>query len=143
MMKTRILLLFSMAVLLSCDKDTDDDNVALEDKWTLVDAQCFCASTGDDLSKNILVFNTADNIATFSNNEASDDNVWIPSATYDFRIKSDSLKLIGKFDHEPAKSSGFLSSLYKIKGNTLTLVFDPMPSFIDDEFTLIYKRQIF
>lgn len=139
-MKNLILLCICIAALVSCTKDADDNNAGLEGKWILVDVQCYCVIMDTDLTRNQLMFDTAVSTATFINNEAPDDNVWIRSDTYDFSIEKDVLKLTGSFQNEPAKSSGSLSSTYKIEGNTLTLYFDPKPNFIDDEFTLIYKK---
>lgn len=139
-MKNHILLWVFAAILVSCTKD--DSNADFDGKWVLVDVQCYCVSTDEDLTKNSIVFNIADSTATIINNEAPDENVWIPSAVYDVSLKNDRLTLTGPFQIEPAKSMGYLSSMYKIDGATLTLAFDPLPNFIDDEFTLIYKKRL-
>lgn len=140
-MKNLIYLFACIILMASCDKDLDDQDVSLDGKWILTDVQCYCTKMG--ITKNTLTFNTADSTATFVNNEAADENVWIRSGKYDFSINNDSLKLIGSFDNEPAKSSGHLGSIYSIKGHILTLAFDPLPNFIDDEFALIYSKGVF
>jgi hypothetical protein len=139
-MKYYIRLLAFATIFTSCTKDCA--NADLEGKWVLVDVQCYCGRTDEDLTKNSIVFGIADSTATIINNEAPYDNVWIRSAVYDVSIKNDSLRLTGTFLNEPAKSLGYLTSIYKIEGATLTLSFDPLPNFIDDEFTLIYNKRL-
>jgi len=142
-MKKMKLLFLLLGTLISCDKDSDDLNASLNGKWALIDVQCFCGITENDLSKNTLVFDSTENTATFANSEDPGASIGFRRGTYDFSISNDSLKFIGSFDYEPQKSLGYLSGAYTIKSNTLTIAFDPMPGFIDDEFTLIYKKRIF
>jgi len=139
-MKNLIWLLACIVVTSSCDKDHDDQNARLEGTWVLTDRQCFCGEPEADLTNNTLTFNNMNGTAVFENKVDPEDNGYF-LGTYNFSVVNDSLKFMGSFDFEPSKSSGILTSIYSIKGNTLTLDFDPLPRFVDDETRLLYVKR--
>jgi hypothetical protein len=130
-MKSPILFVLLLTFFISCTDNDDEVTVvdtALEGKWALTNASCFCFFGDDfDFSEHKLDFDTKERMLTIENSENT--QFIRSSGTYDFTLKKNSITI-----------NGNLKYTYVVNGNKLELSFIDNPDIADDEITLFYTK---
>ena len=119
-------------LLISCSEDDEDTtpiDAALDGKWILSEAFCFCFFDEDfDFSQHTVSFESASGEVTIENSINTFFITALPGI-YPYSTNNDIVRINDDLEYR-----------YEISGNTLTLSYVDNPNIADDEITLRYTK---